>query len=71
VPALADIACVNVTQEIKRNEIVLGLPYQVRQKNQKRNSCTEPQPFAAQVAPRVSEHESCDQPSDKERHRVF
>ena len=58
--SLTDISLVNMLQKVQRDEMVLGLPQQVRKENQDGKRDAIPEPFAAQVAPRVGEQHSGD-----------
>src|SRR5260370_14387345 len=57
VAALPQVAGMQMGQELQRDEVVLHLPDDVRQKDENGNTNTDPKPAAAQVTPgRREEH---------------
>src|SRR5581483_4130964 len=67
----AEIARVNMLEEVQRDEIVMHLPEKVRQNNEDRESTAERKPAAGHQTPRRGEKKSRQQSGDEEHNRVL
>src|SRR5208337_5512575 len=68
---LSDIARMNMTEEVKRDEFVPHLPHEIRQTNQQRQPGPAPEPPASQETPRACQQQAAQNPRNEEEDRVL
>jgi hypothetical protein len=67
----ADVACVNVVEELVGDEVVPRKPDQIGRKEQQRNSHASPKPRRPEVPARGSEDESDEKSGDEKYDRIL
>jgi hypothetical protein len=69
--AFADVAFMDESQKIQRDEMVAGLPKEIGEKEENGDGHAQPEPFAAQVATRIREQHGADNTEGEEAHGVL